>query len=88
MCFRCPNCTCRDQTGHGFHVTGGVLGLAAMRGTIEYQANSTPHFHCNVYLACVWQQPLQKLADQLQAEVLRAAEQQLHCEEHVLYEKR
>ena len=74
-------------------MTGGVLGLVhAMCGAIEYQANSTPHFHCNVYLACVWQQPLQKLADLLQAEVLRVAEvfdfqQWLHCEEHVLHEK-
>ena len=93
LCFRCPNCTCRDQTGHGFHVTGGVLGLVkAMCGAIEYQANSTPHFHGNIYLAYVWQQPLQKLAELLRAEVLHAPQvlefqQWLHCEQHLQYEQ-
>ncbi|CAJ1359418.1 unnamed protein product, partial [Effrenium voratum] len=27
MCFRCPDCDCRDAAGHGCHPTGGVLAL-------------------------------------------------------------
>ncbi|CAL1160877.1 unnamed protein product [Cladocopium goreaui] len=66
MCFRCPACDCRDARGHGCHVTGGILGIASgLCGAIEYQANSTPHFHCNVYIASIWQQSLSELAAKL-----------------------
>ena len=66
MCFRCPACDCRDAQGHGCHVTGGILGLVTgLCGAIEYQANSTPHFHCNVYIASIWQHPLSELAAKL-----------------------
>ena len=66
MCFLCPACDCRDARGHGCHVTGGILGIVnGLCGAIEYQANSTPHFHCNVYIASVWQQPLSELAAKL-----------------------
>ena len=66
MCFRCPACNCRDARGHGCHVTGGVLGIVCgLCGAIEYQANSTPHFHCNVYIASIWQQSLSELAAKL-----------------------
>ena len=66
MCFRCPACHCRDARGHGCHVTGGVLGIVCgLCGAIEYQANSTPHFHCNVYIASIWQQSLSELAAKL-----------------------
>ena len=38
---------------------GGILGLVlGFCGAIEYQKNSNPHFHANVYVATVWQQPL------------------------------
>ena len=67
MCFECPNCQCRDTFGNNCHVTGGVLGLVtAICGAIEYQANSTPHFHCNIYIASIWQKPLKHLATELQ----------------------
>jgi hypothetical protein len=47
-----PNCTGHQQR-YNFHVTGDVFSLVkAMLGAIEYQANSTAHFHGNVYLAC------------------------------------
>ena len=66
MCFRCPACDCRDARGHGCHVTGGILGLVTgLCGAIEYQANSTPHFHCNVYIASIWQHSLSELAAKL-----------------------
>ena len=66
MCFRCPTCNCRDSSGNGCHVTGGLLGLVrGLCGAIEYQTNSTPHFHCNVYIASIWQQPLRQLAENL-----------------------
>ena len=66
MCFRCPACDCRDARGHGCHVTGGILGIVnGLCGAIEYQANSTPHFHCNVYIASIWQQSLRELAAKL-----------------------
>ncbi|CAL1144306.1 unnamed protein product, partial [Cladocopium goreaui] len=66
MCFRCPACDCRDARGHGCHVTGGILGIVTgLCGAIEYQANSTPHFHCNVYIASIWQQSLSELAAKL-----------------------
>ena len=66
MCFRCPACDCRDAHGHGCHVTGGILGLVTgLCGAIEYQANSTPHFHCNVYIASIWQHSLSELAAKL-----------------------
>ncbi|MCV6602476.1 MAG: hypothetical protein OIF54_13120, partial [Cohaesibacter sp.] len=62
MCFRCPDCDCRDANGHASHPAGGILGLVrGLCGAIEYQSNSTPHFHCNVFLASIWQQPLQAL---------------------------
>ena len=66
LCFRCPACDCRDARGHGCHVTGGILGMVnGLCGAIEYQANSTPHFHCNVYIASIWQQSLRELAAKL-----------------------
>ena len=66
MCFRCPACDCRDASGNGCHVTGGLFGLVrGLCGAIEYQTNSTPHFHCNVYSASIWQQPLHELAEKL-----------------------
>lgn len=62
MCFRCPDCDCRDANGHASHPVGGILGLVrGLCGAIEYQSNSTPHFHCNVFLASIWQQPLHVL---------------------------
>ena len=66
MCFRCPACDCRDARGHGCHVTGGILGLVTgLCGAMKYQANSTPHFHCNVYIASIWQHSLSELAAKL-----------------------
>ena len=75
MCFRCPNCSCRDALGQSTHPMGGILGLVlGFCGAIEYQKNSNPHFHANVYVATVWQQPLKKLAQKIQAKAVTLEE--------------
>ncbi|CAL1151362.1 unnamed protein product, partial [Cladocopium goreaui] len=75
MCFRCPNCSCRDALGQSTHPMGGILGLVlGFCGAIEYQKNSNPHFHANVYVATVWQQPLKKLAQKIQATAITLEE--------------
>ena len=57
-CPRCPECNCAEAKHCGTHPSGGVFVLCtAFCGAIEYQGNSTPHFHANIYLASVWQQP-------------------------------
>ena len=54
---------------------GGILGLVlGFCGAIEYQKNSNPHFHANVYVATVWQQPLKKLAQKIQAKAVTLEE--------------
>ena len=74
------------------HPSGGILGLAkGLCGAIEYQGNSTPHFHGNLFLANIWQKPLTVLADKLQQEVQEVANvhqfhEWLHSETHPLPE--
>ncbi|CAK9060177.1 unnamed protein product, partial [Durusdinium trenchii] len=93
MCFKCPQCTCRDMLEHPSHPMGGVLGLVlGFCGAIEYQQNSTPHFHANVYVASVWQHPLKVLAAKLQAKAVSLGEifeyqQWLHNESHLNLEQ-
>ena len=54
---------------------GGILGLVlGFCGAIEYQKNSNPHFHANVYVATVWQQPLKKVAQKIQAKAITLEE--------------
>ena len=75
ICFRCPNCSCRDSLGQSTHPMGGILGLVlGFCGAIEYQKNSNPHFHANVYVATVWQQPLKKLAEKIRAKAVTLEE--------------
>ena len=60
--MRLPRCTRTRVSRDG----GASLALLAVyAGAIEYQANSTPHFHCNVYIASIWQQSLSELAAKL-----------------------
>ncbi|CAK9031745.1 unnamed protein product [Durusdinium trenchii] len=93
MCFRCPDCDCRDAAGQSCHPTGGIFGLVrAICGAIEYQVNSTPHYHCNVYLACVWQRPLHELLAKLENQSITAADiynfqAWIHREHHPLWEE-
>ena len=89
MCFRCPSCSCRDTLGQSAQPVGGILGLVlGFCGAIEYQQNSTPHFHANVFVASIWQQPLTVLARKLQQKAVSLQEiyqyqAWLHNESHV-----
>ena len=88
MCFRCPTCDCRDPQGYSTHPTGGVLGFVrAVCGAIEYQANATPHFHCNVYAESIWQEPLSCLLQKTQDKhidfgALQHFHEWIHTEQH------
>jgi hypothetical protein len=56
-------------------VTGGILGIVnGLCGAIEYQANSTPHFHCTVYIASIWQQSSRELAAKLNDSTITVAD--------------
>ena len=56
MCFRCPDCRCRDRFGSNMLPCGGVFGAAvACGGAIEFQYHSSPHFHFEVFLANIYQ---------------------------------
>ena len=68
MCSNCPACSCRDVAGTATHPIGGIFGIAkGICGAIEYQQNSTPHYHA----ANVWQQPLDVLAEALRQRIVQ-----------------
>jgi len=56
MCFRCPDCRCRDRFGSNMLPCGGVFGAAvACGGAVEFQYHSSPYFHFEVFLANIYQ---------------------------------
>ena len=62
MCPLCPkcnddgsNCPCQDQFGSNARPLGGALGLChGGGGAVEFQKQTTPHFHGNVLLSSVY----------------------------------
>ena len=48
MCFRCPNCDCRDVNGHASHPAGGILGL--VRGLHVWRHRISKQFHATLPL--------------------------------------
>ena len=67
MCPQCPRCNdrssaskfrppCQDIFGSNMMPMGGLLGAAAgFGGATEYQKGTTPHFHGEVHVICLYQ---------------------------------
>ena len=79
MCPRCPHCNaedsaspCQNRFGSNMLPLGGVFGgVVALAGATEFQKHSTPHFHCNVHVVCVYQfLTLQDIADRISDKLL------------------
>ena len=79
MCPLCPRCNtqggkkpCQDQFGSNARPMEGSLGLCpSAGGAIEFQKQTTPHFHGNVTLSSVYQhKTLKEIRDKIETGLL------------------
>ena len=79
VCPICPRCNvngshapCQDQFGSNARPMGGAFGLCpSAGGAVEFQKQTTPHFHGNVLLSSVYQyKALKEIRDLIEADML------------------
>ena len=63
---------CQDQFGSNARPMGGTLGLCpSAGGAVEFQKQTTPHFHGNFTLSSVYQcKTLKEIRDLIEADML------------------